>query len=165
MAINNPANINSSTPLPVAQGGTGGSTELTNGQVWIGNTSNPPTAASLTAGSNISITPGAGTITIASSVPLGNINAWGKFSGTGTLLDSYGVSGVVKDAAGKYTVTLSFSYANVNYSIMGMSFGDPDGYNIFVADGSQAVNSFQLCSATTVGFQDSTVYFSCIGRL
>lgn len=40
---------------------------LTNGQLLIGNTGNAPSAATLTAGSNISITNGAGTISIAAS--------------------------------------------------------------------------------------------------
>lgn len=43
------------------------STALTNGQVLIGSTGNVPVAATLTAGSNITITPSAGGITIAST--------------------------------------------------------------------------------------------------
>lgn len=43
---------------------------LTNGQLLIGSTGVAPVAASLTAGSNITITPGAGSITIASSNPV-----------------------------------------------------------------------------------------------
>jgi len=53
--------------LPVANGGTGQSS-FTDGQLLIGNTSgNTLTKASLTAGSGITITPGAGSITIAAS--------------------------------------------------------------------------------------------------
>ena len=51
--------------LTVAKGGTGVATIPTNGQIPIGNGSGY-TVASLTAGANITITPGAGTITIAS---------------------------------------------------------------------------------------------------
>ena len=51
--------------LPVANGGTGVATIPTNGQIPIGNGSGY-TVGSLTAGANITITPGAGTITIAS---------------------------------------------------------------------------------------------------
>lgn len=51
--------------LTVAKGGTGVSTIPTNGQIPIGNGSGY-TVASLTAGANITITPGAGTLTIAS---------------------------------------------------------------------------------------------------
>jgi len=52
--------------LPIAKGGTNLSSTPTNGQLLIGNGSGY-TLASLTAGSNVTITPGAGTITIAST--------------------------------------------------------------------------------------------------
>ena len=52
--------------LPVAKGGTNLATIPTNGQLLIGNGTGY-TVASLTAGSNVTITPGAGTITIAST--------------------------------------------------------------------------------------------------
>jgi len=52
--------------LPVANGGTNLSTIPTNGQLLIGNGTGY-TVASLTAGSNITITPGAGTISIAAT--------------------------------------------------------------------------------------------------
>jgi hypothetical protein len=52
--------------LPVAKGGTNLSTIPTNGQLLIGNGAGY-TLASLTAGSNVTITPGAGTITIAAT--------------------------------------------------------------------------------------------------
>lgn len=53
------------TPTAVAKGGTGNTAELTNGQLWIGKTGDVPTPANLTAGSGVTITNGAGTITIA----------------------------------------------------------------------------------------------------
>ena len=57
--------------LPVANGGTGQST-YTDGQLLIGNsTGNTLTKASLTAGTGISITPGSGSISIASTVTSG----------------------------------------------------------------------------------------------
>ncbi len=52
--------------LPIAKGGTNVATVPTNGQLLIGNGTGY-TVASLTAGSNITITPGAGTISIAST--------------------------------------------------------------------------------------------------
>jgi hypothetical protein len=77
----------SSVPIDVADGGTGSSSfningvvisgttstspltalTLTNGQIVIGATGAPPAAASLIAGANITITPGANSITIAST--------------------------------------------------------------------------------------------------
>jgi hypothetical protein len=57
--------------LPVASGGTGNSS-YTDGQLLIGNsTGNTLTKASLTAGTGISITPGSGSITIASTISAG----------------------------------------------------------------------------------------------
>jgi hypothetical protein len=57
-------------PVAVADGGTG-QTSYTNGQLLIGNsTGNTLTKATLTAGSNITITNGAGSITIASTSAL-----------------------------------------------------------------------------------------------
>lgn len=52
--------------LPVAKGGTNVATVPTNGQLLIGNGTGY-TLASLTAGSNVTITPGAGTISIAAT--------------------------------------------------------------------------------------------------
>lgn len=61
--------------LPVANGGTG-QTSYTNGQLLIGNSSgNTLTKATLTAGSNITITNGAGSITIASTSALAGITS------------------------------------------------------------------------------------------
>lgn len=60
--------------LPVAKGGTGSGSVPTNGQLLIGNGAGY-SLASLTAGSNITITPGAGSISIAST---------GGGSGSGT---------------------------------------------------------------------------------
>ena len=51
--------------LPVGNGGTGTSTPLTNGQLWIGSTGFPPVPATLTAGTGITVTNGAGSITLA----------------------------------------------------------------------------------------------------
>lgn len=85
-----PGNIDINTltgfPLTVAHGGTGATTitanslilgngtsaftalgAATNGQLPIGNSGNPPSLATITAGAGISVTNGAGTITIAAS--------------------------------------------------------------------------------------------------
>ncbi len=61
------ADINFTTGLGVAQGGTG-QTSYTDGQLLIGNsTGSTLTKATLTAGSGISITNGSGSITIANT--------------------------------------------------------------------------------------------------
>jgi hypothetical protein len=59
--------------LPIAKGGTNLSSTPTNGQLLIGNGSGY-TLASLTAGSNVTITPGAGTITIAATTAGSSFN-------------------------------------------------------------------------------------------
>lgn len=84
--------INSSYPVEVAAGGTGATTltsnslilgngtsaisalgTATNGQIPIGNTGNAPTLAAITAGTNISVTNGAGSITIANTIVNGSL--------------------------------------------------------------------------------------------
>ena len=102
------------------------SATLTNGQLLIGHSGSVPSVASLTAGANITITPGAGTITIASSgggsanallnsvptVPVAN--ALVAFNST----DDYNCSPVNTLQATPYTLTVvgsdssSFSLAN-----------------------------------------------------
>lgn len=83
------------TDLAVADGGTGQSS-YTNGQLLIGNASGGLSKATLTAGSNVTITNGDGTITIAASggggggsgvtsVATGNGLAGGTITSTGTL--------------------------------------------------------------------------------
>lgn len=59
------------TPFPIAKGGTGNTVALTDGQLWVGSTSTPlvPVRATLTPGTNIGITNGAGTIIVAATGP------------------------------------------------------------------------------------------------
>jgi hypothetical protein len=72
----------SGTALPVANGGTG-QTTYTNGQLLIGNsTGNTLTKATLTAGSNITITNSAGGITIASTAGAGTVTSVAASGGT-----------------------------------------------------------------------------------
>jgi len=77
--------------LPVANGGTGESS-FTNGQLLIGNsTGNTLTKASLTAGSGVTITPGAGSIEIAFTGPgAGSVTSVDVSGGTTGLTTSGG---------------------------------------------------------------------------
>jgi hypothetical protein len=86
MSTNNVINANTTSPLPVGDGGTGANTltihgllkgdaagavsalpAATNGQLPIGSTAADPVLATITAGSGITVTNGAGSITIAAS--------------------------------------------------------------------------------------------------
>jgi hypothetical protein len=72
--------------LPVANGGTATSTVPTNGQLLIGNGTGYA-VSNLTPGSNISITNGAGSITIAATVPAGfDLSFQGENTGTSPLV-------------------------------------------------------------------------------
>lgn len=99
-------NIDLAAPVTVANGGTGAitltangillgngtsaisaSAAMTNGQILIGSTGVAPVVASLTAGSGITITPGAGSITIAAS---GGGTSWAKYTAPATMANGGG---------------------------------------------------------------------------
>jgi len=93
--------------LAVANGGTG-QTSYTDGQLLIGNsTGNTLTKASLTAGSGVTITPGAGSIQIAFTGP-------GSGSVTSTsVVSANGFAGTVATATSTPAITLSTSVTGV----------------------------------------------------
>jgi hypothetical protein len=76
--------------------------QLTNGQLLIGSTGAAPVAATLTAGANISITNGAGNITIAATGPGGFV--WTRVTGTSQTMVSN--NGYIADNAGLVTLAL-----------------------------------------------------------
>jgi hypothetical protein len=93
--------------LSVARGGTGDTT-YTNGQLLIGNTTgNTLAKATLTAGSGVSITNGAGSITIAATGSGGTVTSVG---GTGTV-NGITLSGTVTSSG---NLTLGGTLANVS---------------------------------------------------
>lgn len=76
--------LTASGPLPVVDGGTGQST-YTNGQLLIGNTSgNTLTKSTLTAGTNIAVTNGSGTITLGLTGTVAAVNGGTGLSASGT---------------------------------------------------------------------------------
>jgi hypothetical protein len=93
--------------LPVANGGTG-QTSYTNGQLLIGNsTGNTLTKASLTAGSGVTITPGAGSIEIAFAGPgAGSVTSV-------SVASANGFAGTVATATSTPAITLSTSITGV----------------------------------------------------
>ena len=82
------------------------SSTMTNGQVIIGNTGNTPGAATLTAGTGISITNGAGSITIATSA---SGMTWTTV--TGTTQSAAVNNGYIANNAGAVTITLPTTFA------------------------------------------------------
>lgn len=90
--------------LPVAQGASAFNFlgPLTNGQLLIGSTGADPVAAALTAGSNVSITNGAGTITIAATGLAGF--SWNEVTGTSQLMVAN--NGYIANNAALVTLTL-----------------------------------------------------------
>lgn len=99
---------NSTGTLPVARGGTG-QTSFADGQLLIGNSSgNTLTKATLTAGTGIAITNGAGGITIASTVSTGVTSV----SGTGSV-NGITLSGTVTSTG---SLTLGGALSNVSLS-------------------------------------------------
>jgi hypothetical protein len=107
-----------------AGGGTG-QTTYTNGQLLIGNTTgNTLTKATLTAGSNITITNGTGSISIAATVPAsvtsvatGNGLSGGTITSTGTL--SIACPGA--NTVGSYIYGYTDSFPN---SVLNLVYGD-----------------------------------------
>lgn len=52
-------------------------------------------------------------------IELSVIKAWASFNGTnGALIDSYNISGVVRNGAGDYTVTFVTALQNANYGVV-----------------------------------------------
>jgi hypothetical protein len=99
--------------LPVGNGGTG-QTTYTNGQLLIGNTTgNTLTKATLTAGTGISVTNGAGSITVAAT----NNGTVTSVSGTGTV-QGLSLSGTVT-SSGNLTLGGSLSAVNLTSQVTG----------------------------------------------
>lgn len=111
--------INSNIPIEISKGGTAATSltnhavllgqntsaitgiTLTDGQLVVGSTAADPVAASLTAGTNITVTPGAGTLSIASTP---ESLTWNDVTlAAGNLVAG---NGYVADNAGLVTLTL-----------------------------------------------------------
>jgi hypothetical protein len=135
---------------------------LTNGQLIIGNTSNDPSAATLTAGTGVTITNGAGTITVASA---GGGMTWNTVSGT-TQAAAIN-NGYYTNNAGLCTVTLPTTAAAG--SVIAVTSGASGSGGWLLAQNSgQSINFGK--STTTSGasgslastFQYDTVFVLCV---
>jgi len=114
---------------------------LTNGQLAIGNTGNDPSLATLTAGTGISITNGAGSITIAG---IGGGLTWNDVTGTSASMAVN--NGYLSDNAGLVTLTLPTTVPQ--FSVIAVAGQGAGGWKI-------AQNASQLIhfgsSVTTTG--------------
>jgi len=150
--------------LPVANGGTGQSS-YTNGQLLIGNsTGNTLTKATLTAGTNISITNGSGAITInATDQYVGtvtSVNASGgttglTFSGgpitTSGTLTLAGTLGVPNGGTGATSLTSGYLVKGNGTSAVSASVVYDDGTNVGIGTSSftNTVNNFVVRQSGT----------------
>lgn len=159
--LQNSINANSTTPLSTTQGGSGVSAPtahgilvaegasafatkvLTNGQLLIGDTGSDPVGATLTAGTGISITNGAGSITIANTEPSGT--TWTvETSGPVTLAAS---NGYVANSASQITFTLpATSAVGDTYQVNSINTG---GFTITENAGQSIIIGNETTTATT----------------
>lgn len=115
---------------------------LTNGQLAIGNTGADPTASTLTAGTGITITNGAGAITIASTS--GGVT-WNDVTGTSATMAIN--NGYLADNAGLVTLTLPSTA--VQFSIIEVAGQGAGGWKI--AQNANQLIQFGSAAATTTG--------------
>ncbi len=134
---------------------------LTNGQLAIGNTGNDPSAATLTAGTGVSISNGAGSITVSS---VGGGLTWTTV--TGTTQAGAVNNGYIANNAGLVTVTLPATSA-VGDTIAVTGINNATGWKIAQNAGNQLFFGTQSTTSGTGGSLASTntrdtVYLVCM---
>jgi hypothetical protein len=163
------------TPLTVAQGGTGAAT-LTANNVLLGNgTSAPQVVAPSTNGNVLTSN---GTTWVSSAPATVNTNqlakAWVNFDGvtTTTINSSFNVSSVTRNSTGDYTVNFTNAMSNANYAIVCMAansnFGQANTASLKYGDGTQNGGTSPSLKSTTqvefvLGIGNSTTYFDSYG--
>ena len=118
--LQNPSfvNVNLANALPISSGGTGITTAPTNGQLLIGNAGNY-TLHTLSTGSGIGITNGAGLITVANTGVLSNIASSGISVSGATGNVTIANTGVLSAIAGS-GISVSSSTGNVTFANTGV---------------------------------------------
>ncbi|MFA6080753.1 MAG: hypothetical protein WC753_04755 [Candidatus Gracilibacteria bacterium] len=117
---------------------------LTDGQLWIGDTAANPVAANITAGTNISVTNGAGSIVIAAT-------GSGSFSWTNVagVTQSIAInSGYIANNAGLVTLTLPITAAVGSEVVV---VGNGAGGWTIAQNGGQVINVGNVASTVGVG--------------
>lgn len=165
----NPTPVGNATgTLAVANGGTG-QTTYTNGQLLIGNTTgNTLTKATLTQGTGITITNGAGSITIAASSAgtVTSVGGTGTVSGltlTGTVTTSGNLTlggnltiaaDMIYDnftaTASQTTFTTSTTYTSGKINVYANGVRMVNGSDVTVTSGTQVVFATGLAAGTNV---------------
>ncbi len=129
---------------------------LTNGQVLIGSTGLSPVAASLTAGTNVTITPGAGTITIAATGTAGF--SWTEV--TGTTQAGIANKGYIASNAGLVTISLPTTAAVGDvFNVLGKGAG---GWSISQAAGQQILGTNLATTVGVAGNLSSTTRYNSV---
>jgi hypothetical protein len=128
---------------------------MTNGQLLIGSTGANPVLGTLTQGANITITNGAGSITIASSaIGLTYVN-----QNTSSVTLAPDTAYYINNGASLVTATLPATAAQFDtYIIIGGSSG---GWQINVGSG-QTINLNSSATTTSTGHLASTYRYNCI---
>lgn len=174
MAENNSSNINSTTPLEALKGGSGLSSPtangvliangaspytaqlLTDGQLLVGSTGLAPVAATLTAGTGISIVNGAGTITISQSGA--EADAWTEVTGTSQAMAVN--NGYTANNAGLVSLSLpAASDVGDWVEVNGLGAG---GWSITQGAGQQIFFGNVATTAGATGSLDSTLQYDCV---
>lgn len=95
--------------------------------------------------------------------------AWVAFTGsTGAIQSSYGVSGVVRNSAGDYTITFSTAFANANYACLITVENASVSTNTYqrIANGSRTTTTvgIQIYNGSVVATDSVTTFLACYGR-
>lgn len=94
------------------------------------------------------------------------IKTWVSFTGaTGVILSSHGVTSVVRDALGTWTITWDTNYVDTTYAVVGMALHATQ--KIFIIAKILVAGSVQVAAYLTTGalFDATRVYIMAIGEL
>jgi hypothetical protein len=141
-AVNSLSNTNSATLVSTSSGVPVWSSTMTNGQVIIGSTSGTPTAATLTAGTNVTITNGAGSITINAT---GGGITWSVV--TGSTQAAVANNGYIANNAGTCTITLPAT-SNVGDTVAVSGMNNATGWKIAQPNAGSVIH-FGTATTTT----------------
>lgn len=174
--------INTPVPFTVPNGGTGAQTftangillgngtgavsassALTNGQLLIGDTSSAPVAATLTAGTGISISNGAGSITITNTAAAGGLATVNQTTASVTMaINTQFINTSSGNAQVTYTLPSTAAQGSI-FRIVGVT-GNTGGWVLQCASGQTAWVGNVACSAAgtwTSGAATDVISFIC----